>query len=336
MILSSCLNGFRRLAAAPAVLVGILFCTLAAAAPLAVTLRDSMQAHLGRSLMAGEAANALNYEWWTEFAAAQGSSLGSTLTPAILGFAPTLDSLSGVLDARTRIAPVTMAIGIYLLAWLVLSAGIIDRYARQRPTRAYGFLAICGGFLFRFVRLGAAAALAYGLLFAYVHPWLFTTLTNRVTRDLTSERSAFFWRMGLYLVFGALLITLNVVFDYAKIRTVVEDRRSAIGSIRAACGFIGRNLPRVVGLYATNMALFLVVIAAWAMVAPGAGGAGPWMWVAVIATQLYVLARLILKLQFIASQTALFQASLAHARYTRLAEPVWPESAAVENLEVRT
>ena len=39
------------------------------------------------------------------------------------------------------------------------------------------------------------------------------------------------------------------------------------------------------------------------------------MWLAFLAAQLFVLARLALKLQFVASQTALFQASLAHARY---------------------
>jgi hypothetical protein len=52
-------------------------------------------------------------------------------------------------------------------------------------------------------------------------------------------------------------------------------------------------------------------------------------------SQLYIVARLVLKLQFVASETALFQASLAHARYTAVAEPLWPESAAAENLSLQ-
>jgi hypothetical protein len=54
------------------------------------------------------------------------------------------------------------------------------------------------------------------------------------------------------------------------------------------------------------------------------------MWLGFAGTQLYLLARLLLKLQFVASQTALFQRSLAHAAYTAAPAPVWPESPAAE------
>jgi hypothetical protein len=54
------------------------------------------------------------------------------------------------------------------------------------------------------------------------------------------------------------------------------------------------------------------------------------MWVSFVVAQLYVVARLLLKLQFIASQTALFQGNLAHASYTSAPVPVWPESPAAE------
>jgi hypothetical protein len=54
------------------------------------------------------------------------------------------------------------------------------------------------------------------------------------------------------------------------------------------------------------------------------------MWLAFLGGQLYILARLLLKLQFMASQTALFQSSLAHAGYAAAPAPVWPESPAAE------
>jgi hypothetical protein len=54
------------------------------------------------------------------------------------------------------------------------------------------------------------------------------------------------------------------------------------------------------------------------------------MWMGLLAGQAWVLARLALKLQFLASQTALFQKSLAHAMYTAAPAPMWPESAAAE------
>jgi hypothetical protein len=48
-----------------------------------------------------------------------------------------------------------------------------------------------------------------------------------------------------------------------------------------------------------------------------------------------VIARLLMKLQFIASQTALFQSHLAHASYTAAPEPVWPDSAVAESITNR-
>jgi hypothetical protein len=76
----------------------------------------------------------------------------------------------------------------------------------------------------------------------------------------------------------------------------------------------------------------MILLAVWALVAPGAGDAGPSMWAGLLVTQLYVIARLLMKLQFMASQTALFQAHLAHRSYTAAPAPGWPDSAAAEEI----
>jgi hypothetical protein len=329
--LSSWKDGWRRVFAAPAVIVGVFVITLITALPLAITLRGQLEAHLGRSLTANAVADGVSWDWWQEFTS-QASGLGSTFTPSVIGFAATLDSISSVLDGQREIAPVIAALATYLLVWTFLSGGILDRYARQRPTRAHGFFAAAGVFFWRFLRLGVIAGALYWLLFTYVHTWLLTNVYTLMTRDLSVERTAFLWRAGLYLVFGALLVFVNMVVDYAKIRVVVEDRRSVIGSLVGALGFIGRQPARVFGLYALNALTFVVLIAVWAGVAPGAGGAGWSIWLGFGVSQVYVVARLALKLQFLASQTALFQASLAHASYTAVPAPIWPESPAAETI----
>jgi hypothetical protein len=63
---------------------------------------------------------------------------------------------------------------------------------------------------------------------------------------------------------------------------------------------------------------------------PGAGGLGWPMWLGLAIGQLYLLARLWVKLVFYASETAFFQSQLAHAEYTAAPQPVWPESPAAE------
>jgi len=327
--LSAWRDGWRRVSGAPALALGVFALTFLLAVPLALAMNALLRTHLGRSAVAADVADGVSYDWWNEFLS-QAGGLGTSFTPTIVGFAATLDNLSSVADGQAEQILVTGVLALYLCAWTFLAGGILDRYARQRRTRAQGFFAACGVYFFRFLRLGVLAAIVYGWLFTYVHAWLFDDLYGWLTRDLAVERVVFAWRAALYAFFGALVIATNVVFDYAKVRAVVEDRRSMMGALDAAIRFIKRRPGQVLGLYALNTLVFLVIVGVWALVAPGAGGSGLPVWVAFAAGQLYLLARLLLKLQFMASQTSLFQANLAHAAYTAAPMPVWPESPAAE------
>ncbi len=325
-------DGWKRVRSAPALAAGVFVMTFALAAPLAITMRDALASHLGASLAAESAASGVNYDWWQEFLA-QATGVGAAFTPSIIGFATVLDNISRVLDARTPIAPLAFALVLYLLGWAFLSGGVLDRYARQRPIRTHGFFAACGVYGFRFVRLAIAAGLVYWWLFAYVHPWLFETQFDKLTRGMNVERSAFLVRALFYVLFGSVVVAVNLVVDYSKIRIVVEDRRSALGAIAAAVRFIRHHPRGVVGLYALNSLAFLALIALWALLAPGVTGGGLAMWAGFVLGQLYIATRLLLKLQFIASQVALFQGNLAHASYVSAPVPWWPDSPAAEAIQ---
>jgi hypothetical protein len=322
-------EGWKRVRSAPALLVGVYAMTLALALPLAITMRGLLQTHLGASLAAEGAANGVNYDWWQEFTS-QATGLGTTFSPTIIGFAASLDNISSLIDGQREIVPIAGALALYLVAWTFLVGGIIDRYARQRPLRASGFFAASGVHFFRLLRLGVVAGLVYWWLFVYLHRWLFLEWLTERTRIMAVEREVFLWRVALYIAFGILLVVVNVVFDYAKIRIVVEDRRSALGALSAALRFVWRQRGRVAGVYALNALAFLVLMAIWALIAPGARSGGLVLGLGFLVAQLYVLARLALKLQFLASQTALFQSCLAHASYAATPLPAWPESPSAE------
>jgi hypothetical protein len=328
------LDGWGRVLGAPAIVAGVFLLTLASALPLALVLRQSLQAHLGRSEMAIAAAEHVDYDWWQEFSA-QATGVGATFTPAIIGFAATLDNVGSVLDGQAEPLAISLVLACYLAGWAFVTGGILDRYARQRRTRTHGFFAASGVYFVRFLRLAVLAGAFYWWLFDAVHPWLFDEVYPRLTRDFAVEREVFLVRLAMYAVFGLLLLFGNLVFDYAKIRAVAEDRRSMLGAIAAALRFITAHPGRAIGLYAANSAIFVVLLALWAAAAPGAGGDGASIWLGLLAGQTYVTARLLLKLHGLASQTALFQASLAHARYTAAPEPVWPDSPLAETIAAR-
>src|SRR5262245_14650935 len=321
-------EGIRRVNAAPVILGGMFALSLLVALPLSFALRGMIETHLGRSLAAEGAAASVNYDWWQEFLG-QASGLGTTFVPSIIGFGAVLDNLGALLDNQRLATTIAGATSAWLVLWSFLSGGVLDRYARARPTRAQGFFAACGVHFWRFLRLGIVAFLLYDLLFAWVHPLLFDTLYPRLTRDLSVERTSFVIRLALYLVFGALLVLINVTFDYARIRLVVEDRRSALGALAAGLRFLRRQKAALL-LYLANAGLFLLLALLYAVLAPGAPGAGFSMWLVLGLGELYILGRHYLKLLFYASQTVFFQGALAHAAYTAAPAVVWPDSPAAE------
>jgi hypothetical protein len=292
-------------------------------------MRSELAAHLDASLEADAAASGVNHDWMQEFRG-RTSGVGTTFSPTIIGFGAVLDNSSAFVDQERRPVLIVCAAAVYLALWTFVAGGLIDRYARDRNTRVEGFLWASAVHAVRFLRLGLVAAFVYGLLFCVVHPWLFGTLSRDLTRDLTAERSAFLVRLALYGLFAIALATCNLVLDYAKVRIVVEDRRSVLAALSGAVRFLRRNGGAAAALYLADAALFAAVLALYAAVAPGAGSSGWSMWLGFGIAQIYLLARLWVKLVFWASETALFQGRLAHAGYVAAARPIWPDSPAAE------
>ncbi len=329
MLLRAFADGARRVAHAPIILGGVYLVTLLISVPLVLTMQSAIASDLGDSAIADRVADGTSYDWWQEYAE-RADGLAATFRPTIIGFAAPLDNLSTLLDHGSRQVGLLGAIAAYITLWTFLVGGILDRYARRRATRPEGFFPACGVHFVRFLRLAIIAGLAYYILFGYVHGWLLDDLYGALTLDTTVERTGFLIRLALYLVFGALLVSVNLILDYAKIRVVVEDRRSMVGACLAGWRFVKRRPIATAGLYLLNGLVFVILLALYGLLAPSATGGALAAWGAILVGQVYIVARLAAKLQFYASQTAYFQQELAHAQYTASPTPVWPDSPAAE------
>ena len=144
-------DGIRRVVSAPSVLVAVWAMTTAAAIPLTLAIRGDIRESLGSSLDADAAAQGMHYEWMQEFSG-QATGLATTFRPTIVGFAAVLDNLSAFADNIPRPGAVAAASGVYVLAWIFLSGGVIRRYQRDRVTPMTVFLSDCGAYFFRFFR----------------------------------------------------------------------------------------------------------------------------------------------------------------------------------------
>lgn len=327
-VIGAYLEGWRRALRAPGVALMAWAITVVITLPLGVVLHDDIASQLGSSVSAEQAIQGWDQDWAGEFAA-EARGVSETFTYEILGSTGTVATLSRLLDGEPLPPALAGVVAIYLTIWIFLSGGIVDRLARARPVGPATFLALCGGYFFRLLRLAIGAALVYGLLFVTVHPWLFGPdgLFDLWTRDLTDERHGLAIRGGLYAVFVLLLGLVSLITDFTRVRLVVEDRYSVLAALAAATRFVRRRFWRCCGLYALNIAGQVVLARLWLQLAVGADGPDL---LALVVAQVCLVARIWARMAFLGSEAVFYQGELAHARYTAAPEPVWPDSPAAE------
>ncbi len=316
-------DGVRRVARAPMVLAGAAMLTTAVALPPGLILGDRPQAALREDAEAGRAADGcIPLHWW-RFADGGYPIDGQACAAGATGAGTGIPDLRVLLDDRGPDPALAAVVVAYLAAWTLFSAGAIDRYARDRPTRGAGFFAACGVYGPRLLRLALIAGAVYWALFRTVHPWLVGAPPPGGGLSATG--------LLRHVAFGLLLALAGLVFDYARVRAVVEDRRSMLVAVLAGWRFVRRHPAPCLGLYAANGLVLAAVVGAQAAAASDVS-AGTSTWWGFLAGQVYVAAHLAGRLLFYATEVCWFQSRLAHAGYVAAPAPVWPESASAEAL----
>ncbi len=173
-------------------------------------------------------------------------------------------------------------------AWC--TGGVLHRYAQNRPMRAGAFQRACGTFFFRLLRLHLLSALILG---GSLYVWLY-------------------YQFGYYLVLlGLGYIFCDIVLDYAKIRTVVEDRRSMVFAVAAGFRFAVRRPGAVLRRYLLNAQIAAIVL--------GTGGVATIYLHIESLLMVFPLGIVLLvwvPLLFLSTQTTFFQDELAYPGYT--------------------
>lgn len=211
--------------------------------------------------------------------------------------------------------------GVEFVVAMLLDGGALDRLARDRRVGAAGFSAASGVFFFRFLRLDAVLGAVSWLLWTLGLPWI--QHLNR--QDLAPAA----WYSG-YAVVLLGVAAIGLVGDLARVRAVIEDRHSMLASLGAAFGFIRRRPVRACLLYALNIAMAAglrdLLLHATTQTPAGTDGLLP----AGVVLWMYLILRTVIRLGFMGTTIAFFQAELAHAGYTARPMPTWPDSPAVD------
>lgn len=305
-ILQAVQEGLRRVGRAKRVIFWIYLFNLVAALIPALALAGLMRESLGQSLAAEELRQGFSSAWYAEFRV-EARGLAATFDPSVVGMGALLNGLDAfITGSMFRDFAGIVGVGVlYLLGWTFFAGGVLHLYSSNEAPSRENFLAACARYFPRFLRLAVFAGILYYLIYAYVLSGLGEFVSARL-RDIIDERIAFLWTAAKYLVVAVLLVCVNLVFDYARIATVLENRRSMLLATLRALRLVGAHPLRTAGLYLLVALIGLLFLGVYSLL-PEKPWEQTWRGVTVtfLAGQLYIVSRIWTRLLFYAGQSAL-------------------------------
>jgi len=308
-IISAIRHGWRRATASPQLILFLWLFNFAMALPLALVLSDEIESSLGASRIQEKLRHGFDIDWYEEFAH-NANDLGKTFSPAVIGIGPFLGNLESWLNGSLfagHIGIIGLGAG-YMIVWMFLLGGILERLAHHDERLPMErFFSASGRYFLRFISLFLLSAVFYFFIFTGVAPALFSFIANS-TRDTTVERNVFFLTAGAYALIALLLATVNMVFDYAKIATVVKGHRNMFVAAFDGFRFVFAHPAKAFGLYLVLGIFLALALGLYNLIAPGAGQAnGLAIFLAFLLGQIFLAIKLILRLTFFGGQMALYE-----------------------------
>lgn len=304
--LRALVDGVLAVVRAPLVVVAVAVSTMAMAMPFAVVLGSRLQIALSTQPPVDRGETEIDPEWWRAFRA-QAQGLEATFTPAVLGFAATLDSISGVLDGRRPPFAVLGPLALSMAAWAFLWGGILRRFEVRRAIGPRAFIDAGIQHWPRFVVIAALAAAVIVVLYLTLHAALFGPVHRLLVPFAPTERGAFLVRVLLYVTFFAPVAAVGLAADYARVASVLARANSLGQAVGQGVSFVRRNAGAVIALYLMTALVFVVVTIAYGILEIS-GGSPVGGWRAIAIGQAYILVRLAIRLTVAASELRLFAA----------------------------
>ncbi len=328
-VLQAISRGFSLALGAPKLVLLLWLATIAAALPAALLVGDALADSFATSLVAERMRQGFDMDWYGEFEN-RARGIEATFTPTLAGAGVVYDNLEGwwsgrMFAGRGEVRPPAagqsgtgqpegefpglLGLGVaFALLWAFLLGGVLERQARPgEPFTFERFAAGGGRYFFRFLRLALLSAGLYFLV--YLLGRRLYRAVQEATLDVTEERTILLWILLAAGLVAFLLHLVRMVFDYAKIATVVDDRRSVLGSLGAAGRTVLRHPFKTCGVYLGFGLVATALLVLYASLAPGAGPASfPGIVFALLLGQAYLGLRLFLRLGLLGGQLSLYRA----------------------------
>lgn len=288
--------GLWRLLRSPWLVLLAYVMLLAATLPLAAKVHRDLPAPVRPFAVEPGAGPIPDFEWLDEVTANKRGLLGA-LGPTVIGVAAPLDNLDRLLDARSP-SFVLLLSAFMLVGWAWLWGGVIARLAGRR-TR---FLAACQRSFSDVLALNVGGVIVCLAVYGAGRLVLFTPLA--LLPAGTAESTLFVARLAATAVTVAAVVAVMLVFDYARIMLVLDDV-SIPAALRRGVQWARQHWMQAVTLVALSWAALAGVLAVYALFEFIPGGSVPTVGRVILLGQLYITARIVLRLWNAAAQVEL-------------------------------
>ncbi|MFA9452720.1 MAG: hypothetical protein ACERK6_02295 [Candidatus Aminicenantaceae bacterium] len=302
-------KGFRQSAALPKLVLTLYLANLILSLLLAVPLFHALDDSMGASQVRERMAEGFDYLWWEEFRD-QSQGLAETFTPDLIGKgAPLLTFESLRRGGFLGLPPMLLAMGLlYLILRSILSGGVLSIYRADKER--FRLADLLQGTMAYAVRFLGILLLGWVVLLGIVGPissWL-DSLVEGAARDAVSEVGPFYLNLLVSAAILFLFLFFQMVFDYARISTVVRDRPNILRSVFSGFHFVFQHPGATLSLYGLLILLQVCVTILYVLLRsliPQTGLIG--VLSAFLLLQLFVLALVWIRCWLYSSQMYLFR-----------------------------
>jgi hypothetical protein len=309
MVVKSFSQGWGRVSKFKKLWLFLFLVNVIIALTLAIPMQKDLKASFGNSMVEDNMRKSFDYSWYRYFQY-EGKGLSTTFFAYVGGWGAVLENLEGLVTGELfgKYYSVLIVGIIYLLLNILFAGGIIGLYHDAEAKFSLAeFFKHAGSYFWRFLRL-FVISLPFYIFLVYLLIGKLSMAIFGATRDNSTEWPTFLMNLGANILALFLLCLVNMIFDYAKIGTVVKQGRSMIIQTGKAIGFVFKHFSKTLRLYYLLFLTGAVIVVIYALIEPLSNQTVLWTLILFfIIQQLFMLCKIWIRLTFYASQLELYK-----------------------------
>ncbi|MFO7980056.1 MAG: hypothetical protein R6V00_04380 [Candidatus Aminicenantes bacterium] len=217
---------------------------------LAVPMFHSLKNHIGPSAVGDELEKGFDYLWWEEYRD-QSQGFEKTFTPSIIGKGALLKNWESLIQMKfLNYPPSLLLFGfLYILLHTFLAGGIVFIFSQEPPKFTFKkFFHGAGKYFPYFLGIMIVSFTVFFFILGSLTRW-FGSIVASSAETSVSEITPFILGIIFSLVSLVIFLFCHIVFDYARIKTVSEQRKNIFKSLLSSLNFVVKNLGATLGLY---------------------------------------------------------------------------------------